>query len=184
MTALVTQRRLHPDRVGIALVVAGLLVFVAAVYVVTVLGGGAAHRSHVLPRHPAVDPRDAVVALGLGPAQSALQKLARRFVAGERELPYDVLSRFSASVTQSHDEEVPATMARVLAEGTGAAWAQVWLLVGDAPVLAATWPEGAADGPYVPSNAEQNPKGSARCSYAWPARRSGPSASRNDPTSR
>ncbi len=159
MTALVTQRRLHPDRVGIALVVAGLLVFVAAVYVVTVLGGGM-----LIGRTSSPDTRlsilaTLVVALGLGPVQSALQKLARRFVAGERELPYDVLSRFSASVTQSHDEEVPATMARVLAEGTGAAWAQVWLLVGDAPVLAATWPEGAADGPYVPSNAEQNPEG-------------------------
>ena len=31
-------------------------------------------------------------------------------------------------------------MARVLAEGTGAEWAQVWLVVGDRPTLAATWP--------------------------------------------
>ena len=34
-------------------------------------------------------------------------------------------------------------MARVLAEGTGAEWAQVWLVVGDGPTLAATWPPGA-----------------------------------------
>ena len=31
-------------------------------------------------------------------------------------------------------------MARVLAEGTGAEWSQVWLVVGDRPTLAATWP--------------------------------------------
>ena len=34
----------------------------------------------------------------------------------------------------------PPRMARVLAEGTGAAWAQVWLVVGGRPTLAATWP--------------------------------------------
>ncbi len=181
MTALVAQRRLHPDRVGTALVVAGLLVFVATVYVVTVLGGGMliGHTSSPDTRLSIL--ATLVVALGLGPVQSALQKLARRVVAGERELPYDVLSRFSASVTQSHDEEVPATMARVLAEGTGAAWAQVWLLVGDAPVLAATWPEGAADGPYVPRAPSRTLTGNAPCSSVWPARRSAPSASRNDP---
>jgi signal transduction histidine kinase len=159
MTALVAQRRLHPDRVGTALVVAGLLVFVAVVYVVTVLGGGLliGHTSSPDTRLSIL--ATLVVALGLGPAQTVLQKLARRVVAGDRELPYDVLSRFSAAVTQSHDGDVPATMARVLAEGTGAVWAQVWLLVGDAPVLAATWPEGAADSPYVPASAEQAPEG-------------------------
>ena len=31
-------------------------------------------------------------------------------------------------------------MAQVLAEGTGAHWAQVWLMVNDELVLAATWP--------------------------------------------
>src|SRR5215212_10136757 len=152
MTALVAQRRIHPDRLGTMLVVAGLLVFVGVVYVVTVLGGGMliGHTSSPDTRLSIL--ATLIVALGLGPVQAALQRLARRILAGERELPYDVLSRFSASVTQSHDEEVPATMARVLAEGTGAAWAQVWLLVGDAPVLAATWPEGAAEGPYVPAD--------------------------------
>lgn len=159
MTALVTQRRLPPDRVEAALVVAGLLVFVGTVYVATVLGGGMliGHTSSPDTRLSIL--ATLVVALGLGPVQAALQKAARRVVTGERELPYDVLSRFSASVTQSHDEEVPATMARVLAEGTGAAWAQVWLLVGDTPVLAATWPGGAADGPYVPASDGVTPDG-------------------------
>lgn len=157
MTSLVAQRRIHPDRLASMLVVAGLLVFVGTVYVVTVLGGGAliGHTSSPDTRLSIL--ATLIVALGLGPVQAALQRLARRVVARERELPYDVLSRFSASVTQSHAEQVPATMARVLAQGTGAAWAQVWLLVGNAPVLAATWPEGAADGPYA--SAEPSPDG-------------------------
>jgi signal transduction histidine kinase len=33
-------------------------------------------------------------------------------------------------------------MARVLAQGTGAEWSQVWLVVADRPTLAATWPPG------------------------------------------
>jgi len=159
MTVFVAQRRLHPDRVGTLLVAAGLLVFVAVVYVVIVLGGGVliGHTSSPDTRLSIL--ATLLVALGLGPVQSTLQKRARRLVAGERELPYDVLSGFSASVTRSHDEGVPATMARVLAEGTGAAWAQVWLLVGDAPVLAATWPEGAADGPYAAGGTNPIPEG-------------------------
>jgi signal transduction histidine kinase len=159
MTALVAQRRIHPDRLGSVLVVAGLLMFVGVVYVVTVLGGGA-----LIGRTSSPDTRlsilaTLIVALGLGPVEAALRRLTRRVVAGERELPYDVLSRFSASVMQSHDEQVPATMARVLAQGTGAAWAQVWLLVGNTPVLAATWPEGAADAHYVPAGSGGEPDG-------------------------
>ena len=159
MTALVTQRRLPPERVETMLVVAGLLVFVGTVYVATVLGGGMliGHTSSPDTRLSIL--ATLVVALGLGPVQATLQKLARRAVTGERDLPYDVLSRFSTSVTQSLDEEVPATMARVLAEGTGAAWAQVWLLVGGTPVLAATWPGGAAEEPYVPASAGATPEG-------------------------
>ncbi len=35
-------------------------------------------------------------------------------------------------------------MARVLTDGTGAAWSQVWIVVGNRPTLAATWPPSAA----------------------------------------
>ncbi len=70
MTALVAQRRLHPDRIGSALVVVGLLVFVAVVYVVIVLGGGAliGHTSSPDTRLSIL--ATLVVALGLGPVQS------------------------------------------------------------------------------------------------------------------
>jgi signal transduction histidine kinase len=137
----------------------GLVLYAGTVYAVTVLGGGALIGHSSSPDTRLSILATLLVALGLGPMQTVLQKRARRLVAGERELPYDVLSRFSASVTQSHDEDVPAAMARVLAEGTGAAWAQVWLLVGDSPVLAATWPEDAAEGQYVAESTGSTPDG-------------------------
>ena len=57
-----------------------------------------------------------------------------------------VLSRFSKAVTGSYaSEQLPARMAKVLADGTGAKWAQVWLVVQDRLTLAATWPPADAD---------------------------------------
>jgi signal transduction histidine kinase len=55
--------------------------------------------------------------------------------------PYDVLSRFSEAVTGGYGAaELPARMSRLLGEGTGAQWAQVWLQVSGRLTLAATWP--------------------------------------------
>ena len=64
-------------------------------------------------------------------------------------------------------------MAKVLAEGTGAEWAQVWLVVGDRPTLAATWPPEA-----TPERAAGDP--GARSRTRWRAavpRRCGTAAS-------
>lgn len=156
MSALVTRRSSHPDPLGGVLVIAGLLVFVGVVYVVVVLGGGAliGHTSSPDTRLSIL--ATVIVALGLNPVQAELHRLTRRMISGERRRPYDVLSRFAASVTQSRDDDVPVTMARVLAEGTCAERAQVWLLVGNQPVLAATWPEGATDGRHRPVAAGQH----------------------------
>ena len=49
-------------------------------------------------------------------------------------------------MTGSYDaQELPSRMARVLADGTGAEWSQVWLVVGGRLQLAATWPPDATD---------------------------------------
>ena len=56
-------------------------------------------------------------------------------------------------------------MARVLAEGTGAEWSQVWLVVGDRPRLAATWPPEATR-----ERAAGDP--ATRSRTRWPGRRS------------
>ena len=118
--------------------------FVVLVYVVIVVGGGALIGHASSPSAPLSVLATAVVALAFEPVQARLEASATRMVHGGVASPYDVLSRFSETVSGSHAaEELPSRMARVLAEGTGAEWSQVWLLVGDRPRLAATWPPGA-----------------------------------------
>src|SRR5215217_9325792 len=86
----------------------------------------------------------AIVALGLEPLRAWLDTAARRRLSDGRATPYDVLSRFAESLTgdvkPGLQAELPLRMARLLAEGTGARWAQVWLVVDQQPQLAAAWP--------------------------------------------
>ena len=120
---------------------AGLAGFVLLVYVVVVLGGGVLIGHTVSPDVALSVLATAVVALAFDPVQARLEALASRVVHGGQPSPYDVLRRFSADRDRQYPtEELPARMARVLADGTGAAWTQVWLVVGDRTTLAATWP--------------------------------------------
>jgi len=86
----------------------------------------------------------ALVAWGLEPGRAALERLGTHWFGPGRRPPYDVLSGFADSVIAEHEPvDVPARMARLLAEATGAAWAQVWLEVEGGSELAATWPTSA-----------------------------------------
>jgi signal transduction histidine kinase len=90
----------------------------------------------------------AIVAVGFQPVRERVQRLANRFVYGTRATPYEVLSEFSERVAESYAaDDVLPRMARVLAEGTGADQAEVWLRSDGALRRAATWPE--ATGPDV-----------------------------------
>jgi signal transduction histidine kinase len=132
-------------------VVVGLAGFVVALYVVVVLGGGAIIGRTDSPSLPLSVLATAAVALLFAPVQSALERVATRMGYGGAATPYDVLSRFSATVTGGHGtEELPARMSMLLAQGTGAQWAQVWLTVSDRLTLAATWPVDAGDGRLPP----------------------------------
>jgi signal transduction histidine kinase len=146
-TALFARwRRSRSDRSATLLVLGGLTLFVGLTYVVVVLGGGALVGHTDSPQLGLSLLATAIVALGFEPVQSRLERRATRAVHGGRPSPYDVLSRFAEAVTGPHGDEVPVRMARMLAEGTGARWAQVWLSVDDGLVLAATWPaEAVAD---------------------------------------
>ena len=112
----------------------------------------------------------AVVALAFGPVQARLEALASRAVHGGQPSPYDVLARFSQNVSSHPTEELPTRMARVLADGTGAAWTQVWLVVGDRATLAATWPPDAtrepAAGEPTPTDDAVPGDAPARCARA------------------
>lgn len=133
-------------------VVVGLAGFVVAVYVLVVLGGGALIGRTDSPNLPLSVLATTAVALLFAPAQTALERAATRLGHGSAVTPYDVLSHFSETVTGGYPtEELPARMAMLLAQGTGAQWAQVWLTVSGRLTLAATWPLNAEHGPTMPS---------------------------------
>jgi signal transduction histidine kinase len=128
-----------------ALVLSGLVLFVLATYVLIVVGAGALTGHLTSPQLGPSMLATAVVALAFDPVQRRLESVASRMVDGGRPAPYEVLRRFSETVTGSYPaEELPVRMARVLADGTGAEWAQVWVTVRNTPTLAATWPPRAA----------------------------------------
>ena len=144
-------RRSRADRQAGLLVLAGLAIFVGGVYVVVVLGGGMLIGRTSSPSLALSVLATAIVALAFEPAQSRLERLAADLVRGGKPSPYDVLSRFSETVTGSYaSEELPARMAKVLADGTGAEWAQVWLSVNDQLTLAAIWPPEAGFSDHTP----------------------------------
>jgi signal transduction histidine kinase len=130
-----------------ALVYGALVVLISIVYFVTVVTVGS--RVGQLPRNdPAAGVAvGAIVALAFQPVRRRLQRLANRLVYGKRATPYEVLSQFSKRVSEMYaSDELPIRMAQVLAEGTGADSAAVWLRVGHELRRAASWPAG-ADGP-------------------------------------
>ena len=118
----------------------GLAGFVVGIYVVVVLGGGALIGHTDSPSVPLSVLATTVVALLFARVQAALERATTRWGRGAAT-PYDVLSHFSEAVTSAYaTDELPTRMAMLLAQGTGAKWAQVWLTVSDRLTLAATWP--------------------------------------------
>src|SRR5262245_58870116 len=94
----------------------------------------------------------AVVAVAFQPLRERAQHFANRLVYGERATPYEVLSRFSEQVGETYSgEDIHVRMVRLLAEGTGATSAGVWLLVGNEFRPMATWPTNGLP-PSVPAS--------------------------------
>jgi signal transduction histidine kinase len=147
-----------------ALVLLGMTLFVTAVYAVVVRGGGALVGSADSSSLALSVLATAIVALGFEPVRRRLRPIAARVVRGERAAPYEVMARFLEETSGGYaTDEVPARMARLLAEGTGARYAQVWLRVDGAPTLAATWPpEAATDGGPAPPTAATDPPAGRR----------------------
>jgi len=105
--------------------------------------------------------RNPASAAAFQPLRSQAQRIANRLVYGERATPYEVLSRFSERIADTvANDETLAQMARVLAQGTGAPQAEVWLKTGSWLRCAAEYPttDGRPDrirfesggAPYVP----------------------------------
>ena len=100
----------------------------------------------------------AVVAVAFQPIRRRAQQIANRLVYGERATPYEVLSRFSEHVGETYSgEDILVRMARLLAEGTGATSAVVWLRVGDEVRPVASWPTNGAIASAIPFMADEPP---------------------------
>jgi signal transduction histidine kinase len=123
------------------LVYGSLAVFITAVYVGIAVGLGAAIGGGGKPNLGLSIVATAIVAVGFQPLRERLQRVANRLVYGKRATPYEVLAQFSERVAESYAaDDVMPRMARVLAEGTGAQRADVWLRSGTAWRDAAVWP--------------------------------------------
>jgi signal transduction histidine kinase len=123
------------------LVYGALAAFITAVYVGIVVGIGHLIGGGGQPNLALSIVATAIVAVAFQPVRERLQKVANRLVYGKRATPYEVLSQFSERVAESYAaDEVLTRMARVLADGTGAARADVWLRAGDILRQAASWP--------------------------------------------
>jgi signal transduction histidine kinase len=123
------------------LVYGSLAVFITAVYVGIAVGIGALIGGGGKPNLGLSILATAIVAVGFQPVRERVQKVANRLVYGKRATPYEVLSQFSERVAESYaSDDVLPRMARVLAEGTNADLAEVWLRSGDVLQRAAVYP--------------------------------------------
>ena len=76
------------------------------------------------------------------PLRRLATRIADRLVFRGRATPYEVLRSFADRVGGTYaSEDVLPRIARVLAEGTGADRARIWLRVGEELRLGAAWPE-------------------------------------------
>jgi signal transduction histidine kinase len=133
-----------------ALVYGTLAAFVTAVYVGVVAGIGALVGSTGGNLWLSIV-ATGIVAVAFQPVKERVDHLANRLVYGRRATPYEVLSEMATRMSETvATGDVLSRMARVIAEGTGAARADIWLAVGDELRPAATWPDGAPPVPAPP----------------------------------
>jgi signal transduction histidine kinase len=145
--AILKYRLYDLDVVVKKTVVFGLLAAsITFVYVIVVGGVGAIVGSH--GNSALTFAAAAIVAIAFQPLRTRARRVADHVVYGKRATPYEVLSDFSerAAGTYSTDDVLPR-MVQILATGTGAAEARVWLRLGSELRPAASWP---TDGTQIP----------------------------------
>jgi signal transduction histidine kinase len=159
--ALLKYRLYDLDIVVSKALVYGLLAALfTAVYIAIVIGVGTVvgdRGSSFLTTLAAV-----AIAVTFQPVRERVRHLANRMVYGKRATPYEVLAEFSDRVATTYAaEDVLSRMAQILATGTGAASARVWLRSGEELRPAASWPENGS-APPIPiagDTADRFPEG-------------------------
>jgi signal transduction histidine kinase len=83
-----------------------------------------------------------VCAVTLRPVDQLVRRALGHLRGAPQATPYDTLTALSGQLASARtvDDALPA-LARMLAEGTGSAQAEAWLLVADRFVLTAAWPD-------------------------------------------
>lgn len=94
------------------------------------------------------------VAIVFEPVRTRMQRLANRLVYGERATPHEVLSQVTNQLADSTPGEGTEALARLLAHGTGADEAVVWLYSGEVFTPDGVWRHGGAESTRPPSVAE------------------------------
>ena len=114
------------------LVYGSLAVFITGVYVAIVVGIGSLAQRGARPSLALSIAATAVVAIAFQPVRAWVQHIANRLVYGQRATPYEILADFAGRMAGAYAaEDLLPRMARILAEGTGATRADVWLKSGD-----------------------------------------------------
>ena len=143
ITVAVLRYRLFDVDVVISrtLLVAGLAGFITVAYVAIVVGVGSLVGRGDEPNLALSLVATAVVAVAFQPVRRGLQRVANRLVYGQRATPYDVLSGFATRIGAAEpSSDTLVQLAELMARGTGAAPARVWLRVGPQLRPAVTWP--------------------------------------------
>jgi len=134
------------------LVYGSLAVFITGVYVAIVVGLGSLAQRGARPDLALSIAATAVVAVAFQPVRERVQRLANRLVYGRRATPYQVLADFAGRMAGAYAaEDLLPRMARILAEGTAATRADVWLKSGGEFHDGAAWPPAAP--PLPPARA-------------------------------
>ncbi len=143
LTIAILRYRLYDIDVVISrtLLVAGLAGFITVTYVAIVVGIGSLVGRGDEPNLILSIAATALVAVAFQPVRRRLQRVANRLVFGRRATPYDVLSGFATKVGAAEaSPETLVGLAELMADGTGAQPARVWLRVGSQLRTTARWP--------------------------------------------
>ncbi len=147
------------------IVYGSLAAFITAVYVAIVAGIGSVGSGSLGPRGTRPDLTlsilaTAVVAVAFQPVRERVQRLANRLVYGKRATPYEALSELAGELGGTYaTEDLLPRMARILAEGTGADRAGVWLKAGPEYRPGASWPPDAPQPERLVAGDDQAPAG-------------------------
>ena len=134
-------------------VLAALIVFVGAalIFVAGALAVGPVSNNRGLLIVTGV-----VMGFSVWPLRSLASRIADQIVFRGRETPYEVLTTFAGRMAETYStDDVLPRMAQVLAAGTGAETAAVWIRSDDRYRVAAIWPVSAPPPDAIPIDATE-----------------------------